>query len=145
MMKTYKLLALVPVLAFTAVACHGGMHGKDSGRRIDWVAKRIESKLDITPAQKPGFDALVAKVKVKAAEHQDKMQVALRELKAEVEKPTLDVDRIATLAKARANDRLSPQDVDAFIDDAASFLKTLDANQQKKVAELVKDRLDWID
>jgi len=144
-MKNYKLLALVPVIVFSAVACHGGMHGKDSSKRIDWVAKRIENKLDITAAQKPAYEALVAKVKVKAAEHQEKARTALRELKVEVEKPTLDIDRIATLAKARANDRPSPEDIDAFIDDAASFLKTLSPEQQKKVAELVKDKLDWID
>ena len=143
-MKTLKLLALIPVLAFTAAACHGGMHGKDSSKRIDWVAKRIESKLDITATQKPGFDALVSKVKAGAAAHQAKSLASMRELKAEVEKPSLDVDRIALLAKARVND-FKPQEIEGFIDDAAAFLKTLSPDQQKKVAELVKDKLDWID
>jgi hypothetical protein len=144
-MKTYKLVALVPLIAFTAFACHGGMHGHDPSKRIDWVAKRIESKLDITAAQKPGFDALVAKVKAEATARQAKGKAALVELKAEVSKPALDIDRIAALAKAQANDRLQPQAIEGFIDEAAAFLKTLSPDQQKKAAELVKDKLDWLD
>jgi Spy/CpxP family protein refolding chaperone len=150
-MKTKHLVPKVLALAFLvtalgAAACHGGFHGgKDPQKRIAFVAHRIEKKLDLTAAQKPAFDALVTKVQREAVARQEKGRAALRELKTEVDKPTLDVDRIAALAKAQAQARPSDADVIAFIDDAAGFLKQLTPEQQKTVAELVKDKLDWLD
>lgn len=125
------------------VGCHHGRH--DPAKMIDHVAHRLEKKLDLRADQKPAFDALVAKVRTEAVTRQQKARNSLLEAKRELDKPTVDVDKIAALAKERTKDRLTDEDLSQFIDEITAFYKTLDAKQQKIAVDLARDRLDWID
>lgn len=134
------------ILALSVVsvaACHGGH--RDPSKMITRVSERIESKLELREDQKPAFNAIVEKVKVQALARQQKGREGLLQVKQELDKEQVNIDKIAGLAKERARDRFTEAEIDAFIDELTVFYKSLDAKQQKTLAGMAKDKLDWID
>ena len=126
------------------VACHHGHRG-DPNKFIDHVSARIEKKLELRAEQKPAYTALVDKVRAQAVARQQKQRATLLDVKKELDKETVDIDRIAGLAKERVKDRFTDVEVNAFIDELAAFYKTLDPKQQKIAADMARDKLDWLE
>lgn len=126
-----------------AAGCHHGHRNPD--KFIDKVSEKVANKLDLRAEQRPAYDALIAKVKIEMVTRQQKSRNALLEAKRELDKDTVDIDKIAALAKDRAKDRLTEEAMLAYIDEITAFYKTLDPKQQKIAADMARDKLSWLD
>ena len=141
-----KIVLLVGVVGILGVgACHKMGGHRDPNKMIDKVSQRIEKKLELRAEQKPAFAALVEKVRAHAVAQQQKGKASLLEVKKELDKDAVDIARIAGLAKERVRDRATDQQIEAFIDEVAAFYKSLDPQQQKIVADLARDKLEWLE
>jgi hypothetical protein len=123
------LVAGIALLGLVAAA--GFHHQGDPEQRIDWLAKKLAQELQVRPEQQAGFDALVAQAKQSFEARRAASQGTREQLKAELAKTAPDADTVGGLAKNLLKARAPDAQIEAFIDQATAFYKTLDATQQK--------------
>jgi len=128
----------------------GGYHRdlfSDDPAKMEAALTDIENKvadyLDIRAEQEPAFNAFAETIKARARQKITTVRPLREQMHAEMGKDLPDVDTLAALAKQMLRQRPPVEETDALIDDAVAFYKTLDADQQAKLANRLKRHGRW--
>lgn len=149
--RFHKLLFLVvPIGVIAALGLYGltHAHGRFLGdperleKKMAWIQEDVADELDLRDDQRPAFDALAEKFKAHVRGRVAGWKQTGSALKSEFDQVALDADRVSALIKERIHNRASDTELEALVDEATTFYKTLDAEQQATFREKVAKHLN---
>jgi Spy/CpxP family protein refolding chaperone len=139
------VIALVSIVGLTG--CHrGGWHDPEKAEgRMDHIIEDIQEDLEIRADQEPAYRALTGKIKSHALERMTQRRAAGKELQSVFATDDVDSARVAQILKQQSTIHADRSEVDALIEEAVAFYRTLDAGQQATFNEKVRRMLDrWL-
>lgn len=132
-----KILLVAGVLAFAVgFACHKRKH-KSPTERAEWLASRIEKKLELDETQKQKLTAIKDEFVAKHKAQADSMRDDLAFFSREIRKESLAKKELLQTIERRQKER---QAFEAFvIDKVVEFHKILKPEQREKAAAMIEE------
>ena len=125
------------ILSTTLIACGVHRHHSDPAEKMDYIAEKIEDRLDLTPEQVTQLNVLKDEVLVIVKEAKAKRADTHQEIENLLSQPTLDQSRLLTLVqeKTEAVNTKAPTVIAAL----AGFYDSLNPEQQAELLEKFQD------
>ncbi|TGM77599.1 periplasmic heavy metal sensor [Leptospira mtsangambouensis] len=134
--KTFKIVAtigLVSVMAFAFGNCRGH---KDFEKRIEWVASKLTSKLDLDEAQKAKLETIKAELIAKHKEMKPKHESWAKEMATQIRAEKIDTKLLDKMSIERETRH---QEMRKFFQSKlVEFHAVLKPEQREKFADLVE-------
>ncbi len=148
--RFHKFFLVIPVAALMALGLYGisqayggGWHSPERmEKKMTWIQEEVAEDLEIRPEQEPAFNSLVEAFKNHARAWRAGWRETGSGIQEEFSQETLDAGRVSELLKERIRNRPSNESLDALVDQAVEFYKTLDPEQQQVFKEKVLRHLN---